>query len=34
MVLDQITIRPIELAGFDDFVRYLNDHLADNGAHG
>jgi RimJ/RimL family protein N-acetyltransferase len=34
MVLDQIAIRPIELAGFDDFAHYLNDHLADNGADG
>jgi len=34
VVLDTITIRPIGLAAFDDFVRYLNDHLADNGAEG
>lgn len=34
MVLDALTIAPIGLAGFDNFERYLNDHLADNGADG
>ncbi|MYN47160.1 GNAT family N-acetyltransferase [Pseudoduganella sp. FT93W] len=34
VLLDGLRIRPVGAQEFDDFLRYLNDHLSDNGASG